>query len=94
MFILHHATLKIVSLTAHLKSTGNDLVGEEVDICGNELPVSSYSPVEIKKEIAHQVNECTNVGVPTGKSGWSFMLYTISLFVIDSDQIIPLWLLR
>lgn len=77
MFILYHATFKIVSLTAHLKSTVNDPVEEEVDIGGNELPVSSYPPVEIKKDTAHQINECTNVGVPTGNSGWSFKLYTI-----------------
>nr|GMC67189.1 transcription factor GTE8-like [Ipomoea batatas] len=66
---------------------GNDLVGEEVDICGNELPVSSYSPVEIKKEIAHQVNECTNVGVPTGKSDSSCSSEGQKAFVhVKQDQ--------
>lgn len=60
------------SLFIHLKFTGNDLVEEEIDIGGNEPPVSSYPPVEIEKDIALQSNECVNVGGPTGNSGWAF----------------------
>nr|GMC48638.1 transcription factor GTE8-like [Ipomoea batatas] len=47
---------------------GNDLVEEEIDIGGNEPPVSSYPPVEIEKDVALQSNECINAGGPTGNS--------------------------
>lgn len=33
---------------------GNEPVDEDVDICGNDPPVTSYSPVEIEKDTAHR----------------------------------------
>nr|GMC55607.1 transcription factor GTE8-like [Ipomoea batatas] len=41
-------------------------IEEEIDIGGNEPPVSSYPPVEIEKDVALQSNECINAGGPTG----------------------------
>lgn len=35
-------------------SVGNDLAEEDVDIGGNEPPVSSYPPVEIEKDTGHR----------------------------------------
>lgn len=35
-------------------SVGNGLAEEDVDIGGNEPPVSSYPPVEIEKDTGHR----------------------------------------
>ncbi|CAH9135558.1 unnamed protein product [Cuscuta epithymum] len=47
---------------------GNDLAEEEIDIGGNEPPVSSYPLNEMKKDITLQSNECINARGPTGIS--------------------------
>ncbi|KAJ4729403.1 Transcription factor like [Melia azedarach] len=41
---------------------GNDLVDEDIDIGGNELPVSSYPPVEIEKDIGIKSSKCLSPG--------------------------------
>ncbi|RDX58523.1 Transcription factor GTE8, partial [Mucuna pruriens] len=41
---------------------GNDPDDEEVDIGGNESPVSSYPPVEIEKDTAYKINNCLSPG--------------------------------
>ncbi|OIT05967.1 PREDICTED: transcription factor GTE8-like [Nicotiana attenuata] len=43
---------------------GNDHVDEEVDIGGNEPPVSSYPSVEIEKDTDLKRDECINTGGP------------------------------
>lgn len=50
--------------------SGNDLVEEDIDIGGNEPPVSSYTPVKIEKDSGPRANECT----PDGKSDDRFDL--------------------
>ncbi|GAV85764.1 Bromodomain domain-containing protein [Cephalotus follicularis] len=37
---------------------GNDLADEDIDIGGNEPPVSSYPPVEIEKDTDHKSSKC------------------------------------
>lgn len=37
---------------------GNDPVEEDIDIVGNEAPVSSYPPVEIEKDTEHRSSKC------------------------------------
>ncbi|KAG4951282.1 hypothetical protein JHK82_044194 [Glycine max] len=41
---------------------GNDSDDEEVDIGGNEPPVSSYPPVEIEKDTTCRINTCLSPG--------------------------------
>lgn len=41
---------------------GNDLGDEDVDIGGNEPPISSYPPVEIEKDTAHRSSKCISSG--------------------------------
>lgn len=47
-------------------SVGNDLDEEDVDIGGNEPPVSSYPPVEIEKDTCHRSSK--NIS-PSSSSG-------------------------
>lgn len=37
---------------------GNDHIDEDIDIGGNELPVSSYTPVKIEKDSVARANKC------------------------------------
>ncbi|XP_058102190.1 transcription factor GTE10-like isoform X2 [Magnolia sinica] len=39
---------------------GNEPVDEDVDIVGNDPPVSSYPPVEIEKDTAHKTSKCSS----------------------------------
>ncbi|PIA33647.1 hypothetical protein AQUCO_04000009v1 [Aquilegia coerulea] len=39
---------------------GNDPVDEDIDIGGNDLPVSSYPPVEIGKDTVHRSSNCSS----------------------------------
>ncbi|EEF50952.1 bromodomain-containing protein, putative [Ricinus communis] len=45
---------------------GNDAADEDVDIGGNEPPVSSYPPVEIEKDTGNKGTKCISSGSPTG----------------------------
>ncbi|XP_040988843.1 LOW QUALITY PROTEIN: transcription factor GTE10-like [Juglans microcarpa x Juglans regia] len=52
--------------------SGNDLVDEDVDIIGgNDPPVSSYSPVEIKKDVANRNSKCSSSSSSSSESGAS-----------------------
>lgn len=51
---------------------GNDLAEDEIDIGGNEPPVSSYPSIEIEKDTALQSNECENARDPTRNSGLAY----------------------
>ncbi|PIA51339.1 hypothetical protein AQUCO_01100278v1 [Aquilegia coerulea] len=50
---------------------GNTIVDEDVDIGGNDPPVSSYPPVEIEKDGAHKKNKCTSSSSSSSDSGSS-----------------------
>ncbi|KAK4350641.1 hypothetical protein RND71_029954 [Anisodus tanguticus] len=50
---------------------GNDPADEEVDIGGNDPPVSSFSPVEIEKDRARRSNKCSNSSSSSSDSGSS-----------------------
>lgn len=45
----------------------NDPIDEDVDIGGNEPPVSSYPPVEIEKDAGHRINKCLSPRSASGK---------------------------
>ncbi|KAA8530129.1 hypothetical protein F0562_004838 [Nyssa sinensis] len=47
---------------------GNDPVDEDIDIGGNEPPVSSYPSVEIGKDSGHRSNKCISSGSSSGNS--------------------------
>ncbi|MCL7023218.1 hypothetical protein MKW94_006149 [Papaver nudicaule] len=49
----------------------NDPVEEEIDIGGNDLPVSTYPPVEIKKDTAHRNSKCSSSSSSSSDSGSS-----------------------
>lgn len=52
--------------------SGNDLADEDVDIVGgNGPPVSSYSPVEIKKDVANRNSKCSSSSSSSSESGSS-----------------------
>lgn len=46
---------------------GNDLGDEDVDIHGNEPPISSYPPLEIEKDTAHRNSKCVSPGSSSGR---------------------------
>lgn len=46
---------------------GNDPADEEVDIGGNEPPVSSYPAVEIEKDKTYRTNNHLSPGSSSGK---------------------------
>ncbi|XP_042504755.1 transcription factor GTE9-like [Macadamia integrifolia] len=50
---------------------GNEPVDEEVDIGGNDLPVSSYPPVEIEKDTTHRNSKCSSSNSSSSESGSS-----------------------
>lgn len=57
--------------------TGNDPADEEVDIGGNDPPVSSFPPVEIEKDRARRSNKCSSSsssssGSGSSSSGWCY----------------------
>lgn len=51
--------------------SGNDLVDEEVDIGGNDLPISSFPPVEIEKDTALRNAKRSSSSSSSGDSGSS-----------------------
>ncbi|KAL7161784.1 hypothetical protein ACSBR2_042290 [Camellia fascicularis] len=50
---------------------GNDLVDEEVDIGGNDPPISSYPPVEIEKDTVLRNSKCNTSSSSSSESGSS-----------------------
>lgn len=50
---------------------GNDPADEEVDIGGNDPPVSSFPPVEIEKDRARRSNKCSSSSSSSSGSGSS-----------------------
>ncbi|KAM7506527.1 hypothetical protein LguiA_016980 [Lonicera macranthoides] len=50
---------------------GSGLVDEDVDIGGNELPVSSYPPAERKKDTGHQSSTYVTAGSSSGSDSGS-----------------------
>lgn len=46
--------------------SGNDLADEDVDIGGNEPPVSSCPPVEIEKDTTYRINQPLSPGRDSG----------------------------
>ncbi|ERN06807.1 transcription factor GTE9 [Amborella trichopoda] len=50
---------------------GNDPVDEDVDIGGNDPPVSSYPPVEIEKDAAPRGSKCSSSSTSSSDSGSS-----------------------
>lgn len=56
---------------------GNEPADEDVDIGGNEPPVSSYPSVEIEKDVDHRSSKCISAGSSSGK----FYLYLSYHFV-------------
>jgi hypothetical protein len=51
---------------------GNDPGDEDVDIGGNEPPISSYPSVEIEKDAAHRSSRCFSSGNSSGKLSLSY----------------------
>ncbi|XP_026402656.1 transcription factor GTE8-like [Papaver somniferum] len=49
----------------------NEPVEEEIDIGGNDPPVSSYPPIEIKKDSAHRNSKCSSSSSSSSDSGSS-----------------------
>lgn len=47
---------------------GNDTIEEDIDIVGNEAPVSSFPPVEIEKDTEHRSSKCVLSGSFSGNS--------------------------
>ena len=76
---------KVVTFTMFsfrmLYFVGNDPVDEDVDIGGNEPPVSSYPPVEIEKDAGRRSSKCNSSGTSSGNSGWSS--YTSSIISVS-----------
>ncbi|KAL5998203.1 hypothetical protein ACLOJK_009141 [Asimina triloba] len=50
---------------------GNDPADEDVDIVGNDPPVSSFPPVEIEKDTAHRSSKCSSSSSSSSDSGSS-----------------------
>nr|GMC91698.1 transcription factor GTE8-like [Ipomoea batatas]GMC97377.1 transcription factor GTE8-like [Ipomoea batatas] len=47
---------------------GNEPEEEEIDIGGDESPVSSYPPVKIERNVGEETNDCVNAEDPTSNS--------------------------
>lgn len=58
--------LILFSLPHICASVGNGLAEEDVDIGGNEPPVSSYPPVEIEKDTGHRISKNISPGSSNG----------------------------
>lgn len=61
---------------------GNDPADDEVDIGGNEPPVSSYPPVEIEKDVGHRSNTCNSPGRSSGSTGWYSYFLLFCHFIV------------
>ncbi|XP_050231771.1 transcription factor GTE8-like [Mercurialis annua] len=55
-----------ISNSTMQEQKGNDAADEDVDIGGNEPPVSSYPPVEIEKDAGHKNSKCISLGISDG----------------------------
>ncbi|XP_031094718.1 transcription factor GTE8-like [Ipomoea triloba] len=47
---------------------GNEPEEEEIDIGGDESPISSYPPVKIERNVGEETNDCVNAEDPTSNS--------------------------
>ncbi|KAF8390596.1 hypothetical protein HHK36_025123 [Tetracentron sinense] len=68
MELLHESGLSNSSIQP---CKGNEPVEEDIDIGGNDPPVSSYPPVEIDKDTAHINSKCSSSSSSSGESGSS-----------------------
>lgn len=59
---------------SYYTTTGNELVAEDVDIGGNEPPVSSCPPVEKQKDSGRRSNKCISPGSSSGNKDLSFYI--------------------
>ncbi|KAL1829126.1 hypothetical protein ACET3Z_007538 [Daucus carota] len=50
---------------------GNDLIEEDIDIGGNDLPITSFPPVEIEKDTALRNSKCSSSSSSSSDSGSS-----------------------
>ncbi|KAL8111608.1 hypothetical protein AgCh_019360 [Apium graveolens] len=50
---------------------GNDLIEEDIDIGGNDLPITSFPPVEIEKDTALKNSKCSSSSSSSSDSGSS-----------------------
>lgn len=69
---------------------GNEPVDEDVDIGGNDPPMSSYPPVEIEKDAPHRDSKCSSSSSSSSDSGSSSsgpLLF--SCFLVDAYLMLP-----
>lgn len=59
---------------------GNDPADEDVDIGGNEPPVSSYPPVEIEKDTGYKISK----GISSSSSSGKLSLFCCGLSLVRS----------
>ncbi|KAJ8449604.1 hypothetical protein Cgig2_005626 [Carnegiea gigantea] len=59
---------------------GNDAADEDVDIGGNDHPVSSFPPVEIEKDTANKNSRCSSPSSSSSDSGSSSSHWSLSQF--------------
>ncbi|KAK1271033.1 Transcription factor GTE10 [Acorus gramineus] len=60
-----------VSNSSMLPCKGNEPADEDVDIVGNDPPISSYPPVEIEKDTARRSSKCSSSSSSSSDSGSS-----------------------
>ena len=69
-------------------ATVNDAVDEDIDIGGNDNPISSFPPVEIEKDTVNKNNRCSSPSSSSSDSGssstgWSFSQFFSFNFVVS-----------
>ncbi|XP_031480109.1 transcription factor GTE9-like [Nymphaea colorata] len=82
--------VEIVNESGHSRSLvqpskGNEPAEEDVDIGGNDLPVSSYPPVEIEKDMVPRNSKCSSPSSSSSESGSSSDLDSGSSSGSESD---------
>lgn len=65
---------------------GSGLVDEDVDIGGNELPVSSYPPAERKKDTGHQSSTYVTSGSSSGNNSGLLTYYMFGCSCLMSEN--------
>lgn len=59
--------------------SGNDPIDEDVDIGGNDVPISSFPPVEIEKDTVLRNSKCSSSSSSSSESGSSSSgLFTVT----------------
>jgi len=64
-----YESIKLSILICLVLISGNDAADEDVDIGGNDHPVSSFPPVEIEKDIANKNSRCSSPSSSSSDSG-------------------------